>query len=48
MGIVRKAADAVKAKIAYERESYRMGVEELQQIKAENPELFKGGRKKQK
>ena len=37
MGIFDKA----KAKIAYEKESWRMGDEEMKAIRKEHPELFR-------
>jgi hypothetical protein len=42
MGIVQK----IKDKVAYEKESYRMSGEELERIRKEHPELFRGGKKK--
>lgn len=38
---------AIKAKIAYERESYRMSCVELEELRKERPEMFRpkrGGR----
>lgn len=39
MGLVAK----IKAKVAYERESYRMSQEHLRQVKADSPDLYVKG-----
>lgn len=39
MGFISKA----KAKVAYERESYQMGVEHLRKVKEARPELYVKG-----
>ena len=39
MGLFKRAAD----KIAYEKESHRMGKEHLRQVKKDSPELYVKG-----
>ncbi len=42
---MKKIAQKVVAKIAYERESFRMSRAELREVRREHPELFRKGKK---
>lgn len=43
--MAKRVIQVIKDKVAYEKESWRMGQEELKKIREEHPELFRKGRK---
>lgn len=42
---MKKIVQAMKDKIAYEKESYRMSSEELERSMREHPEMYRRGKK---
>jgi hypothetical protein len=41
--MAKRLVQAIKAKVAYEKESWRMAGAELKEIRKEHPELFRKG-----